>query len=76
MAVQLTIEFDKLIELVDQLPIDQQRNLMHHLAQKAENRILTSQEKVELLNATVHDLGLIPAGFSFSREDWYSDDGR
>ena len=76
MAVQLTIEFDKLVELVDQLPPEQRLHLIHHLVQKANDRTLTPQEKIELLNSTVHDLGTIPAGFSFSREDWYGDDGR
>jgi hypothetical protein len=74
MAVQLTIEYEKLVELVDQLSVDQQQNLIQHLAQQA--NILTAQEKVELLNSTIHDLGEIPADFSFSREDWYGDDGR
>lgn len=76
MAVQLTIEYDKLVELVDQLSVDQQQNLIQHLSQQANTRILTAQEKVELLNSTIHDLGDIPADFSFSREDWYGDDGR
>jgi len=76
MAVQLTIEFDKLVELVDQLPNEQQLNLVQHVLQKPKARTLTPQEKIELLNSTIHDLGSIPADFSFSREDWYGDDGR
>jgi len=76
MAVQLTIEYDKLVELVDQLPIEQRLNLINHLTQKAKEHTLTTREKIELLNSTVHDLGTIPVNFSFSREDWYSDDGR
>ena len=76
MAVQLTIEFDKLVELVDQLPIEQRLNLIQHLAQNTNSRVLTPHEKIELLNSTVHDLGAVPIDFSFSREDWYGDDGR
>jgi hypothetical protein len=76
MAVQLTIEFDKLVELVDQLPDEQQLNLVQHVLQRPKDRTLTPQEKIELLNSTVHDLGSIPVDFSFSREDWYGDDGR
>ncbi len=76
MAVQLTIEFEKLVELVDQLPFDQRLHLIQHLTQQAQERQLTPKEKIELLNSTIHDLGSISPDFSFRREDWYGDDGR
>lgn len=76
MAVQLTIEFEKLMELVDQLPFEQRQYLVQHITEKALDRQLTPKEKIELLNSTVHDLGDISPDFSFRREDWYGDDGR
>lgn len=76
MAVQLTIEFEKLMELVDQLPFEQRQYLVQHITEKSLDRQLTPKEKIELLNSTVHDLGDISPDFSFRREDWYGDDGR
>jgi len=78
MAVQLklTIEYETLVELAKQLPVEQRLHLIQDLAQEAKNQPLTPQQKIALLNSTVHDLGSIPAAFSFSREDWYGDDGR
>ena len=76
MAVQLTIEFEKLVELVDQLPTEQQQYLVQHITEQSHQRELTPKEKIELLNSTVHDLGEISPDFSFRRDDWYSDDGR
>ncbi len=76
MAVQLTIEFEKLVELVDQLPTEQRQYLVQHITEQSKQRELTPKEKIDLLNSTVRDLGDVSPDFSFRREDWYGDDGR
>ena len=76
MGVQLTIDFETLVELVDQLPLLQKFNLMQHLVKTAQERELTAEEKIALLKSTVIDLGPVSPDFSFRREDWYGDDGR
>lgn len=69
MAVQLTIEFEKLVELVDQLPTEQRQYLVQHITEQSKQRELMPKEKIDLLNSTVRDLGDVSSDFSFRRED-------
>jgi hypothetical protein len=76
MAVQLNIEYDQLVELVEQLSeIQQQDLIVRILSQRAQQRPLTADEKIQLLDAAkLHNpMNETP---SIRREDWYGDDGR
>jgi hypothetical protein len=76
MAVNLQIEYDKLVELVDQLNEDQQRELVVHvLTQRSRQRVLTTEEKIQLLDAAKLT-NAIREEPSIRRTDWYGDDGR
>ena len=76
MAVQLHIPYETLIDLVKQLPEEQQQDLLTRLlTQRARQRALTVEEKIQLLDAAklhnpVHEEP------SVRRVDWYGDDGR
>jgi hypothetical protein len=76
MTVQLPIPYETLIELVDQLPEDQKEKLVQHLLKKKEERELSIEEKLALLDSMVVSVGAILPGYSDRREDWYGDDGR
>jgi len=52
MAVQLPISYETLVVLVEQLPEDQQRDLMRRLRERTEQRLLTADEKLWMLRAT------------------------
>jgi hypothetical protein len=76
MAVHLRIEFDELVELVEQLPPEQQQALIARvLRQRADQRPLTVEEKLRLLDAAKLDNAVLQEP-SIRREDWYGDDGR
>ncbi len=76
MAVQLKIDYEQLIELVEQLPEEQQKTLIVRvLARRAEQRPLTVDEKLQLLDAATLSNPMNEAP-SVRREDWYDDDGR
>ncbi|MBI5958188.1 MAG: hypothetical protein HY866_05615, partial [Chloroflexi bacterium] len=47
MAVQLNIPFETLVELVEQLPDEQQLDLVRHLQQRTQQRQLTAGEKMQ-----------------------------
>jgi hypothetical protein len=76
MAVQLNLDYDQLVELVEQLSEEQEKDLIVRLlTQRAHQRPLTAQEKIQLLEAAqMHN----PVNETPSprREDWYGDDGR
>jgi hypothetical protein len=76
MAVQLSIDYEKLIELVEQLPEEQQKDLIARLlTQRSRQRALTAGEKIQLLDvAKLHNP--IKEEPSVRRVDWYDDDGR
>jgi hypothetical protein len=71
-----TVSFEEVVELVDRLSEEQQNELIKHLMMRqAQQRPLTVEEKIKLLDAAkIH----IPINEepSVRREDWYSDDGR
>jgi hypothetical protein len=76
MAVQLTIDYEQVVQLVEQLTQEQQQALIARLmTQQAQQRPLTAEEKIRLLDATkIHrEVNEEP---SIRREDWYGDDGR
>jgi hypothetical protein len=76
MTVQLNIEYDKLVELVKQLSKAQQKDLIARLlTEQAQNRLLTAEEKIQLLDAAQLDNAVYEEP-SVRREDWYADDGR
>ncbi len=44
MAVQLTIPYETLVALVEQLPPDEQRDLLHRIQERAERQRLSDEE--------------------------------
>ncbi|MCL4247407.1 MAG: hypothetical protein KJ065_04575 [Anaerolineae bacterium] len=76
MAVQLNIDYEQLVELVEQLSDEQQQALIARLlTQRARQRPLTVDEKIRLLDAAkLHNP--VNEQPSPRREDWYGDDGR
>jgi hypothetical protein len=75
MGVQLEITYEKLLELINQLSEDKQRDLISHLLQQAEKRKLTPEEKLALYHASIMTVPINEEP-SIRREDWYGDDGR
>lgn len=76
MALRLPIEYEQLLELVEQLSEEQQRDLTKRLlARQAQQRPLTIEEKLKLLDAVKLDVAINEEP-SVRREDWYDDDGR
>ena len=75
MAVQLNIPYETLVELVEQLPDEQQQDLVRRLQTRAAHRELTAEEKMRRLRAAqIHaDVKEEP---SPRREDWYDDGER
>lgn len=69
------ISYDEVVKLADQLTTQEQVALFRHLQTVVKTQNLTSQEKKEAFESIIVN---IPPGedFSFSREDWYGDDGR
>ena len=74
MAVQLTIPYETLVELVVQLPPEQQADLLQRLMQRKQPP-QTAEEWIEQLNAAVLHAEINEEP-SIRREDWYGDDGR
>jgi hypothetical protein len=72
MSVQLSIEYEQVMGLVEQLSPEEQIDLMVYLVEKAKTRELTIRERRDLLNAMAVDLGAVLSGYSDRREDWYS----
>ena len=70
MAVQLSIPYETLIALIDQLPDDQQRDLLRRLLDKASARPLSVDERLALLDSLTIDAGAVLPGYSDRREDW------
>lgn len=76
MVMQLKVNYEQVIELVEQLSEEQQKALIVHLlTERAAKRPLTAEEKIQLLDAAKlnHPVNQNP---SPRREDWYGDDGR
>ncbi len=75
MAVQLSIDYEKLVELVEQLPSEQQQALLVRLLETSKKRQLSKEEKKALFHASILSVPVNEAP-SIRREDWYDDDGR
>lgn len=76
MALQLPIRYEQLVELVEQLSEEQQKDLIKRLlTHHAQQRPLTVEEKLKLLDAVKLDVAINEEP-SIRRVDWYSDDGR
>ncbi|RMF79285.1 MAG: hypothetical protein D6737_11955 [Chloroflexi bacterium] len=76
MALQLPIRYEQLIELVEQLSEEQQKDLIKRLlARQAQQHPLTIEEKLKLLDAVKLDVAINEEP-SIRRIDWYDDDGR
>jgi hypothetical protein len=76
MALQLPIRYEQLVELVEQLSEDQQKDLVKRLlTRQAHQRPLTVEEKLKLLDAVKLDVAVNEEP-SIRRADWYDDDGR
>ena len=75
MAVQLKIEYEQLVDLVEQLPEAQRRHLIARLLTRtAHERPLTAEEKIHLFE-TAQLPNAVNETPSTCREDWYDDDG-
>lgn len=76
MTIQLNIEYETLLELVDQLSDEKRAELMEYLLQKSKSQSLTIAEKKVIWESMVVDVGGILPGYSDRREDMYDNDGR
>jgi hypothetical protein len=76
MAVQLNIPYETLVELVEQLPPEQQQDLAMRLLDKKKDHALSKAEWKALFESMTLDLGEVLPGYSDRREDWYDADGR
>lgn len=74
MAVQLTIPYETLVELVEQLPESQRGDLLNRLVQQQQKSTSTAQ-RLAAYHAGIDHTALREEP-SIRREDWYSDDGR
>lgn len=76
MALQLPIRYEQLVELVEQLSEEQQKDLIKRLlTRQAQQRPLTVEEKLKLLDAVKLNVAVNEEP-SIRRVDWYGDDGR
>lgn len=76
MALQLPIRYEQLVELVEQLSEEQQKDLIKRLlTRQAQQRPLTVEEKLKLLDAIKLNVAVNEEP-SIRRVDWYDDDGR
>jgi hypothetical protein len=69
-AVQLTIPYETLVELVSQLPPQQQRTLIERLQAQTPKSARLSERLM------IFDRGEWPETVTLRREDEYGDDGR
>ena len=74
MAVQLKIDYETLVELVEQLPASARRDLLMRLLKSPQSS--TAAERLALLDQLVVDLGPVQPGYSDRRADWYGEDER
>jgi uncharacterized protein YheU (UPF0270 family) len=74
MAVQLTIPYETLVELVEQLPYEERTDLAERLA-RLEQKPRNVDKWIAMFDAAVLHVEINEAP-SIRREDWYGDDGR
>ncbi len=70
MTVQLTIPYETLVDLVEQLPVDQQRDLIDRVQHKQSQPVRLSEQLL------VFEVGDWPSSLTLRREDEYGDDER
>lgn len=76
MAAHLTVDYEQVVSLAEQLSEEQQKDLIiRMLTHRARHHPLTAEEKIQLLDAAKlsNAVGEAP---SVRRKDWYGDDGR
>lgn len=76
MAVQLIVNYEQVLQLVEQLSEPEQDEMIASvLEQRAQKRLLTLNERLKLFDAAKlhHSVNQAP---SIRREDWYEDDTR
>ena len=74
MGVQLTIPYETLVKLVEQLPATQQKALLAKLSE-GETTPTTATQRLANYHANIDSTPLREEP-SIRREDWYDDDGR
>lgn len=74
MAVQLSIPYEALLALVDQLPDEQKQALAKHLKQTI-GKADRTKTRLEQYHAGIIDIPVLETP-SIRREDWYNDHGR
>lgn len=72
MAVQLSIPFETLVSLVEQLPDDQKLTLIERVQTHTDASTLSAAEKMTRLKSIQYDVTVIQEP-SIRREDWYDD---
>ncbi len=75
MAVQLTIPYETLVALVEQLPPEERQDLLRRLRERTGQRALPDAARQAAFRSLLIDT---PAGeaFPLRHADWYDDDGR
>lgn len=74
MAVQLNIPYETLVELVKQLPSEEQESLIQALQQPKQS--FSENARKALFDELLLDTTQLKQEPSIRREDWYGDDGR
>jgi hypothetical protein len=72
MALQLPIKYEQLIELVEQLSEDQQKDLITRLLTR--NKLQTPSDRLVVFQSMSLNLGQVLTGYSDHRADWYNED--
>jgi dihydroneopterin aldolase len=75
MAVQLTISYETLVELIEQLSEAEQKALIERLLSDRQAATLTRAERLAAYHASIMSIPLREEP-SIRRENWYDDDGR
>jgi predicted aminopeptidase len=76
MVVQMSLDYEQVVGLVEQLSEEQQNQLIAHvLQQRTQQHPLTADEKIRLFDTAKLHLPVNQTP-SLSRADWYGDDGR
>lgn len=75
-TIQLNIPYETFLEMIEQLPVEQQKDLLMRLLDKSKTYQLNNEERKKLFHAMIIDLGKVSPEYSDRREDWYDDDGR
>ncbi|GAB4432146.1 MAG: hypothetical protein KatS3mg051_0894 [Anaerolineae bacterium] len=75
MAVQLTISYETLVALIEQLSDEQRQDLMRRLREHTGPQRLNANDRLRMLRAAQINQA-VKEEPSLRREDWYDDDGR